>query len=111
MLLFCSTYCNCSLIRFNLQTYQLFCGRDIPNGGVVTDDMFNSFIKDELDTLFDGYTISNVLGMWKGVPEITNCISICTDEYNKVLAVANAYKQLFSQDSVAIQTLAPMSFV
>ena len=94
-----------------LQTYQLFCGRDIPSGGVVTDDMFNSFIKDELDTLFDGYTISNVLGMWKGVPEITNCISICTDEYNKVLAVANAYKQLFAQDSVAIQTLAPMSFV
>ena len=111
MLLFCSTYCNCSLIQFNLQTYQLFCGRDIPDGGVVTDDMFNSFIKNELDTLFDGYTISNVLGMWKGVPEITNCISICTDEYNKVLAVANAYKQLFAQDSVAIQTLAPMAFV
>ncbi len=94
-----------------MQTYQLFCGRDIPTGGVVTDEMFNSFIKDELDTLFDGYTISNVLGMWKGVPEITNCISICTDRQDDVLKVAAAYKQLFAQDSVAIQTLAPMAFV
>ena len=94
-----------------MQTYQLFCGRDIPNGGVVTDEMFNSFIKDELDTVFDGYTISNVLGMWKGQPEVTNCISICTDRYNDVLAIANAYKQLFEQDSVAIQALAPMTFV
>jgi len=94
-----------------MQTYQLFCGRDIPNGGVVTDEMFNSFIKDELDTVFDGYTISNVRGMWKGQPEITNCISSCTDRYNDVLAIANAYKQLFEQDSVAIQALAPMTFV
>ena len=111
MLLFCSIYCNCSLIRFNLQTYQLFCGRDIPTGGVVTDDMFNSFIKDELDTLFDGYTVSDVQGVWKGTPEETKCISICTDREADVLKVAQAYKQLFKQDSVAIQMLAPMSFV
>ena len=94
-----------------MQTYQLFCGRDIPSGGVVDDKSFNSFLETHVNTTFDGYTVSNVMGMWKGTPEITNCISICTDRYADVLAIANAYKELFEQDSVAIQTLAPMSFV
>jgi len=94
-----------------MQTYQLFCGRDIPSGGVVDDKSFNSFLEMHVNTVFDGYTVSNVMGMWKGVPEITNCISICTDREDDVLKVAQAYKELFEQDSVAIQTLAPMAFV
>ena len=94
-----------------MQTYQLFCGRDIPGGGVVDDKSFNSFLEMHVNTSFDGYTVSNVMGMWKGTPEITNCISIWTDRCDDVLANANAYKELFEQDSVAIQALAPMSFV
>ena len=93
-----------------MQTYQLFCGRDIPTGGTVTDTMWDSFT-DIINDYFDGYTVSDVQGMWKGVSEDTKCLSFCTDEYSKVLAIANEYKQLFSQDSVAIQTLAPMAFV
>ena len=58
-----------------------------------------------------GYTVTDVQGMWKGVSEDTKCLSFCTDAYDQVLAIANEYKQLFSQDSVAIQTLAPMAFV
>ena len=94
-----------------MQTYQLFCGRDIPSGGVVDDKSFNSFLEMHVNTAFDGYTVSNVMGMWKGTPEITNCISICTDRQADVLKIAQAYKELFEQDSVAIQTLAPMAFV
>ena len=94
-----------------MQTYQLFCGRDIPGGGVVTDKRFNHFMKHCVDRMFDGYTVQSVLGMWKGQPEQTNMISICTDRYEDVLYIAEQYKELFEQDSVAIQTLAPMSFV
>ena len=49
-----------------MQTYQLFCGRDIPSGGVVDDKSFNSFLEMHVNTAFDGYTVSNVMGMWKG---------------------------------------------
>ena len=94
-----------------MQTYQLFCGRDIPSGGTVTDQSFSSFLELCVDRYFDGYTVSDVQGMWKGKPEATKCISICTDKYQDVLYIAEQYKDLFEQDSVAIQTLAPMSFV
>ena len=93
-----------------MQTYQLFCGRDIPTGGTVTDSMWDSFT-DIINDYFDGYTVSDVQGMWKGTPEATKCVSVCTDDYASVLKVADAYKKLFEQDSVAIQTLAPMTFV
>ena len=93
-----------------MQTYQLFCARDISTGGTVTDTMWDSFT-DIIDDYFDGYTVSDVQGMWKGKPEATKCISVCTDRYDAVLAIADAYKKLFEQDSVAIQLLAPMSFV
>ena len=94
-----------------MQTYQLFCGRDIPSGGHVDDNTFQYFLEYVVNPMFDGYTVTDVQGMWKGVSEDTKCLSFCTDEYNKVLAIANEYKQLFAQDSVAIQTLAPMAFV
>ena len=96
---------------FQMQTYQLFCGRDIPTGGYVTRGAFKAFTQEHVDPLFDGYTVSDVQGVWKGVPEETKCISICTDREQDVMAIAKAYKELFNQDSVAIQLLAPMSFV
>jgi len=94
-----------------MQTYQLFCGRDIPSGGYVTRGAFRAFTQEHVDPLFDGYTVSDVQGVWKGTHEETKCISICTDREDDVLKVAAAYKRLFKQDSVAIQLLAPMTFV
>ena len=94
-----------------MKTYQLFCGRNMPNGGYVTLGAFKAFTQEHVNPLFMGYTVSDVQGVWKGIPEKTKCISICTDREQDVLAVAKAYKKLFNQDSVAIQQLAPMSFV
>lgn len=93
------------------QTYQLFMGMNIPNGGHVTEHDWQAFMHEIIDNHFDGYTVSDVDGVWKGEHEHTKCVSICTNKYQQVLAVANAYKQLFKQDSVAIQQLQPMQFV
>jgi len=55
--------------------------------------------------------VSDVQGVWKGTPEATMRLYICPDREEDVMALAKAYKELFTQDSVAIQLLAPMSFV
>ena len=93
------------------KTYQLFMGRDIPSGGVVTDRDWNAFMHEVLDEYFDGYTVSDVDGVWKGTHESTKCVSICTHKVEYVRAVAQAYKDLFAQDSVALQVLDPLQFV
>ena len=92
-----------------MQTYQLFCGRDIPSGGHVDDNTFQYFLEYVVNPLFDGYTVTDVQG--KGCDLRTLSVSHSALMSSKVLAIANEYKQLFAQDSVAIQTLAPMAFV
>ena len=93
-----------------MQTYQLFMGRNIPNGDVVTNSDWEQFIN-VLDTVFDGYSITNVDGVWKSEHEDTKCVSVCTKYYDDVLYVARKYKDAFDQDAVAIQTLPAMEFV
>ena len=93
-----------------MNTYQLFMGRNIPNGDVVTNRDWEQFIN-VLDTVFDGYTISNVDGVWKSEHEDTKCVSVCTEFFEDVMYVARKYKDAFMQDSVAIQTLPAMEFV
>ena len=94
-----------------MRTYQLYMGMDIPSGGQVTDHDWDAFMHDVIDDHFDGYTVTDVDGVWKGTHERTKCVSICTNKHEYVMAVAKAYKNLFKQDSVAIQQLEPMSFV
>jgi hypothetical protein len=92
-------------------TYQLFLGRNIPTGGVVTDKELQEFITDTLDSTFDGYSLQAVDGVWKGKHEDTVLASFCTDDKEAVMRVARTYKKRFNQDSVAMQELPAMSFV
>ena len=92
-------------------TYQLFLGRDIPSGGHVSDADMTEFATSTIDKLFDGYTMQDVKGVWKGKHEDTMLVSFCTDNKDAVLQVARTYKTKFKQDSVAIQELPAMSFV
>jgi hypothetical protein len=93
-----------------MKTYQLFMGRNIPNGDIVTNKEWQEFIN-VLDTVFDGYTISEVDGVWKGEHERTECVTVCTKYEDDVMYVANKYKDAFMQDAVAIQQLPAMEFV
>lgn len=94
-----------------MQTYQMFFGRNIPNGGYVSDLNLRAFVEGVLDVAFDGYTIQHVQGVWKGEHENTLLVTVCTSQPDKIRDVALAYKNAFSQDSVGIQQLPAMSFV
>ena len=93
-----------------MNTYQILMGMNVPNGYPVTTQQWASFI-DIMDAIFDGYTISEVDGVWKGEHEQTKCVTVCTNSPESVKYIATKYKTLFKQDSVAIQTLPAMEFV
>ncbi|AGF91125.1 hypothetical protein S-CBP2_0004 [Synechococcus phage S-CBP2] len=91
------------------RTYQLFLGRNIPTGGVVTDDQFDTFLQ---HVPFDGFTITDAVGYWKGEPEATKVLTVCTDvDDARVMQTAELYKGMFQQEAVAIQELPAMAFV
>ena len=90
------------------RTYQLYLGRNIPTGGYVTDQRFDRFTA---RLLFDGFTITNAVGYWKGEKEDTKVLTVCTDDYQLVLDTAALYKAMFEQEAVAIQELPEMQFV
>lgn len=90
------------------RTYQLFCGRNIPTGGTVTDDQMATFLA---RVPFDGFTVQDAVGYWKGEKEATLVLTICTDDYQLVLDTAALYKGMFAQEAVAIQEMPAMAFV
>ena len=89
----------------------MFMGRDIPSGGYVSNQEWDEFCKACIDTRFDGSTIQDVQGCWKGKHEDTKLVSVTTEYDSLIKEVATLFRDTFKQDSVAIQTLPPMEFV
>jgi hypothetical protein len=95
-------------------TYQLFCGRNIPDSAdVVSEAQLSDFIRFVVCPRFDAFTVSEALGFWKGQSESTMVLSISCENYDapKVQEIAELYKKQFRQDSVGIQQLPALSFV
>jgi hypothetical protein len=96
-----------------MNTFQLYLGRNIPTGGVVTDHQLAAFLRVDVTPRFLGFTVQNALGYWKGEPEDTVILTICCDECDqpKVAEVAQLYKELFRQESVGVLTLPAIEFI
>ena len=94
-----------------MNTYQIFLGLNRPDNETVTIEQFNAYTQEVLDTLFDGYTITDAIGNWKGEREATKVVSVCTEYKNLVEKAANLYKEFFEQDAVAISTLPALEMV
>jgi hypothetical protein len=97
-----------------MNTFQLFLGRNIPDTtATVTDDQISDFLRCVVQPRFDGFTVQEAIGFWKGQPEDTVILTICCENYDqpKVAEIAQLYKAQFKQDSVAIQQLPAMQFV
>ena len=97
------------------KTYQLFFGRNIQNtepgrSDYVTDAAWESF-REVLSIAFDGYTIQDVQGAWKGSQEDTKLVTVTTNYQDKVNDVCTAYMNTFNQDAVGLLVSNPMSFV
>lgn len=59
----------------------------------------------------DGATIIRGLGIWKGVPEHSVRITICTDPAVRVPDIARRLADVFKQECVAVQADAPLDFI
>ena len=92
------------------QTYQMYFGRNTKDGAYVTDTAWESF-RELLSMSFDGYTIQDVEGSWKGSTEDTKLVTVTTKCKEKVNDLINAYTEIYNQDAVGLLVSNPMQFV
>lgn len=88
---------------------QLFFGRNIPTGGYVDDQAWQQY-QVLLDNLLDGMTILDGIGYWKGEQERMKVVSTSVEQEETVEQIVSVYKQMFNQDSVAVQYMPPLQF-
>ena len=87
----------------------MFFGRNIPNGGYVDDQAWQQY-QVLLDNLLDGMTILDGIGYWKGEQERMKVVSTSVEQEETVEQIVSVYKQMFNQDSVAVQYMPPLQF-
>ena len=92
------------------QTYQMYFGRNTKDGVYVTDAAWESF-RELLSMSFNGYTIQDVEGSWKGSTEDTKLVTVTTKHKEKVNDLINAYTEMYNQDAVGLLITNPMQFV
>ena len=94
-----------------MKRIELIMGRNIPDGGRVSDYMINEFIRNEIMPHFEYGTFIDGEGIWQGEFEKTKIFYIeipdneVQDYMPKFEAIAAAYKQAFRQDAVLISTV------
>ena len=98
------------LFTTNEMQVQMFFGRDIPDGGYVTDKDWESFEELLNQRLRDGFTILDGVGMWHGSREKTKLVSTSVKDESIIDNIIQIYKSAFKQDSVAVQYLPPLVF-
>lgn len=82
--------------------FQIFLGRNIPDAGKVTNEMMAHFILNEVSPRFEGFTMIEGVGFWKGEAEQVTILTIITDDSESVSEVAEEFKIQFRQNSVLI---------
>ena len=95
-----------------MQTHTLSLGRNIPDAGTVTEQMWQEFLKETVCLFLDCCTITDGIGIWKGEVEQTKIISVTVDErsiatlaiLDNLKAVGDAWKTQFRQECVMLTT-------
>lgn len=86
-------------------TDRLFCGRNIPGGGSVSQAEFDAFVDEVVTARFpEGFTVYEATGVYRRDREQTMIIEIVhpygTQYDDKVMEIAAAYRDRFHQNSV-----------
>ena len=89
----------------------MYLGLNRPDNEIITTEQFNAYTSEVLDPMFDGYTITDAVGNWKGEREQTKIVSICTEYKLLVQKASNLYNEFFEQDAGAISTLPALEMV
>ena len=84
---------------------------NISDSGKVTNQMWLQFLETEVVTRLDYATITDAIGIYKGIVEKSKIISVTVDErttrstqiIDSLLQVGQTYKTQFRQDSILYQ--------
>lgn len=84
---------------------KLYLGRSRKSGLAVTDRMLDEFIQRHVSPNFDGFTLYNATGFWKGTTESTVVLELIHDPEDEIRTcvienIAEAYVIIFDQDAV-----------
>lgn len=96
-----------------MKTLQLFFGRNIGSTDYVSSIQWETF-SHSIDKAFEGYTVQDALGSWKGNKEKTKVVSILCkskEDEEKVKTLCSLYCKTFNQDAVAVQELPALTFI
>ena len=97
-----------------MQTHSITLGRNIPNSGTVTNQMWIAFLRDEVCTLLEYATVTDGIGIYQGELEQCKIISVQTDDskiVDALLEVGSRYKKQFNQDCILYSTTENPQFV
>ena len=90
----------------NKTQFQLFLGRNIPGSGKVSKALIHEFIAQEVTPRFDGVTMTEGVGFWKGEQDSVTILTFIPDEATKGAENADAFKVAFRQETVLMTEMA-----
>jgi len=92
-----------------MKLIKIYCGRNTKAGTFVSMKSISEFIKSEVATQYEGFTVYHTLGYWQGKEEISFVIEIITEPGPlshhvdfRPQQIANAYKRNFDQEAVLV---------
>jgi len=94
-----------------MKRIELIMGRNIPDGGRISDYMMNEFIKQEIMPHFEYGTFIDGEGLWKGEYEKTKIfyIEVADDEATATAVllkhIGDIYRKQFRQESVLVSAV------
>lgn len=95
-------------------TFTIYLGRSIPGGGYVSGEELLGFFEGVVAPLIDSFSVYHGGGYWKGKPEANAVIMIITDNPETIARnvdlIASTYRQLFSQESVLINSFTNQTY-
>ena len=97
-----------------MQTHSITLGRNIPNAGKVTKQMWNEFLKSDVLPLLEYATITEGIGIYKGELEQCMVLSVTTDDHqviSNLKEVGQRYKRSFNQECILYSTTVNAEFI
>ena len=91
-----------------MQTHSITLGRNIPDAGTVTEQMWIDFLNVTVLASLEYATITDAIGIYKKQLEKSKVISITTEDpaaVDALLKVGDAYKKAFNQDAIMYTVL------
>ena len=97
-----------------MQTHSITLGRNIPNSGKVTKQMWNDFVVRDVLPLLEYATITEGTGIYKGELEQCMVLSVTTDDHqviSNLKEVGQRYKTSFNQECILYSTTVNAEFI